>query len=38
MVMGEMMLSSIISHLAREVSGWASVGLNAVAVQNAKKR
>jgi hypothetical protein len=34
----ETVLSNIISILAREVSGRTSVGLNAVAVQNARNR
>lgn len=37
-VTNEIVLSSIINNLAREVSGAASVGLNAVAVSNARNR
>jgi hypothetical protein len=37
-VTSEMMLSNIINSLARKVRGRASVGLNAVAVQTARKR
>jgi hypothetical protein len=37
-VTSEIMLSTIINTLAREVRGITSVGLNAVAVLNARKR
>ena len=37
-VTNEIVLWSIISTLVRDVSGKASVGLNAVAVSNARKR